>query len=150
MAVEICQRLRRSRATWERVAYLVRNHLRLVQAPDMRLSTLKKMLREDGFEELLRLARLDALASNCDLRYVLFCRRRRAELALEDDIRPPRLLGGDDLIRLGYAPGPAFGEILAAVEEAQLDGEISTREAAEALVRARFPAPPKPTTPDSA
>src|SRR5439155_18130482 len=35
MAVAICQRLRRSRTTWEQVAYLVRNHLRLVQAPDM-------------------------------------------------------------------------------------------------------------------
>ena len=40
----ICQRLRRSRATWERVDYLVRHHLRLVQAPEMRLATLKKML----------------------------------------------------------------------------------------------------------
>jgi poly(A) polymerase len=138
MALEICQRLRRSRATWERVAYLVRNHLRLVQAPEMRLATLKRMLREDGFDELLRLARLDALASNCDLRYVLFCQRRRAELAREDDIRPPRLLGGDDLIRLGYTPGPTFGEILAAVEEAQLEGDIATREDAERFVTSRF------------
>src|SRR5436190_14379900 len=80
-AVAVCQRLRRSRAVWERVAYLVHNHLRLVQAPEMRLSTLKKMLREDGFDELLVLARLDALASNRDLRYVAFCERRRAELA---------------------------------------------------------------------
>src|SRR5438128_30015 len=92
MAVAICQRLRRSRAVWERVAYLVRNHLRLVQAPEMRLSTLKKMLREEGFEELLALARIDALASNRDLRYVEFCERRRAELAAREDIRPPRLL----------------------------------------------------------
>ena len=80
LAVAICQRLRRSRTTWERVDYLVRHHLRLTQAPEMRLATLKKMLAEEGFEELCRLARLDALASNRDLRYVLFCERRRAEL----------------------------------------------------------------------
>src|SRR6185369_15006192 len=42
MAIEIVQRLRRSRETWERVHYLVRNHLRLVSAPEMRLSTLKR------------------------------------------------------------------------------------------------------------
>ena len=38
MAVAICQRLRRSRETWERVAFLVRDHLRHVNAPAMRLS----------------------------------------------------------------------------------------------------------------
>src|SRR5207302_2077439 len=70
MAVAICQRLRRSRATWERVAYLVSHHLRLVDAPEMRLSTLKRMFRHEGFDELLALARMDALASNKDLRYV--------------------------------------------------------------------------------
>ena len=38
MAEDILKRLKRSRATWERVAYLVRNHLRHMQAPEMRLS----------------------------------------------------------------------------------------------------------------
>jgi len=138
MAVVICQRLRRSRVTWERVDYLVRNHLRLVQAPEMRLSTLKRMLREEGFDELLALARMDALASNRDLRYVGFCERRRAELAGEE-MRPPRLLAGDDLIALGYPPGPLFSEILTALEEAQLEDQVHTREDAERFVKERFP-----------
>src|SRR5438067_2189759 len=139
IAAAICQRLRRRRGVWERVAYLVRNHLRLVQAPEMRLSTLKKMLREAGFDELLALARIDALASNRDLRYVEFCERRRAELAADENIRPPRLLGGRDLIALGYTPGPRFGEILAALEEAQLEGQVGTREEAERFVAERYP-----------
>ena len=138
LAVAICQRLRRSGTTWDRVAYLVRNHLRLLQAPEMRASTLKRMLAEDGFDELCRLARLDALASNCDLGHVLFCERRRAELT-SDELRPPRLLGGDDLIAMGYASGPALGAILHALEEAQLEGEVSTRAEAERFVRTRFP-----------
>src|SRR5206468_10549212 len=122
-----------------RVAYLVRNHLRPVQAPGMRLSTRSKRLREEGFAELLALAGIDALASNRDLRYVKFSERRRAELAAREDIRPPRLLGGDDLIALGYAPGPRFGEILAALEEAQLEGRVRTRGDAERFVGERFP-----------
>ena len=138
MAIAICQRLRRSRSTWERVAYLVSNHLRLVDAPEMRLSTLKRMFRHEGFDELLALARMDALASNRDLRYVEFCTQRRTELAREE-IRPPRLLGGDDLIALGHRPGPRLGEILRALEEAQLEGEITTRTDAERFVRDRFP-----------
>ena len=138
MAEAICQRLRRSRSTWERVAYLVRNHLRLVQAPDMRLSTLKRMLREDGFDELLAVARMDALASNGDLTYVEFCERRRAEIGAEE-VRPPRLLGGDDLMALGYQPGPLLGEILRALEEAQLEGEVVSRPDAERFVAERYP-----------
>jgi poly(A) polymerase len=139
LALTICQRLKRSRDTWDRTAYLVRSHLRLVQAPAMRLATLKRLLREDGFDELLVLATMDALASNRDLAFVEFCRRRRAELLAEDAMRPPRLLGGDDLIRLGHPPGPRLGEILRALEEAQLDGDIRSREDAEAFVRVRYP-----------
>ncbi len=137
IAVAICQRLRRSRDTWERVDYLVRHHLRLVQVPEMRLSTLKKMLAEDGFDELARLARLDALASSRNLRHVLFCERRKAELGAEA-LRPPRLLGGADLLAMGYAPGPRVGEILRALEDAQLEGTIATPAAAAAFVRERY------------
>jgi poly(A) polymerase len=104
----------------------------------MRLATLKKMLGEDGFPELCHLTRLDGLASNGDLRYVLFCERRAAELGAEA-LRPPRLLGGAELLALGYRSGPRIGEILRAVEDAQLEGDVRTREDAEAMVRARFP-----------
>jgi poly(A) polymerase len=138
LAVAICQRLRRSRTTWERVDYLVRHHLRLTQTPGMRLATLKKMLVEDGFDELCRVARLDALASSRDLRYVLFCERRRLELCAEE-LRPPRLLSGAELLAMGYAAGPRVGEILRSLEDAQLEGEVTTRAAAETYVRERFP-----------
>jgi poly(A) polymerase len=127
MAVEIVQRLKRSRETWERLDYLVRNHLRLVAAPEMRLSTLKRMLAEDGFDELLWLARIDALASNGDLQFAMFCERRRKEIG-EEAVKPPRLLTGHDLIAMGFEPGPRIGETLRALETAQLEGEVVSRE----------------------
>jgi poly(A) polymerase len=46
---------------------------------------------------------------------------------------------GDDLLAAGYQPGPLFGEILSAVEDAQLEGELESREAAMEMVRERFP-----------
>jgi len=49
------------------------------------------------------------------------------------------LLTGRDLIALGHRPGPAFKQILEAVEEAQLEGAIRTHEQAIVLVRERFP-----------
>ncbi len=140
MAEAICRRLRRSNAVSERVAWLVKDHLRLLNAPDMRLATLKRFLREEGIEELLELCRIDATASNGNLRYYEFCRRRLAEIA-DEELRPAALVSGRDLIALGYRPGPAFRDILAAVEEAQLEGTVITREQALEMVRARFPPP---------
>lgn len=134
MAVAICQRLRLSRDTWERVDYLVRYHLRLVSAPQMRLSTLKRFLAEEWIDELLEVARLDALASNGDLAYYDFCRQKQTELG-EEQIKPEPLLRGRDLIELGLEPGPRFGEILAAVAEAQLEGALTSRDDAVAWVR---------------
>ncbi|MSQ47964.1 MAG: CCA tRNA nucleotidyltransferase [Deltaproteobacteria bacterium] len=134
LAIAICQRLKRSRETWERVGYLVRNHLRLVSAPEMRTATLKRFLREEGIEELLELARLDALSSSGDLRPYQFCRQQLAALAPEQ-IAPPRLLSGHDLVALGLSPGPRFKEILGAVEDAQLEGQLHTREEALSWVK---------------
>jgi hypothetical protein len=39
---------------------------------------------------------------------------------------------------MGFSPGPLFNEILRAVEDAQLDGEISTSDEARRLVRKRW------------
>lgn len=47
----------------------------------------------------------------------------------------PRLLTGDDLCALGLTPGPEFRRLLTAVEEAQWEGQVATREEALALVR---------------
>lgn len=50
--------------------------------------------------------------------------------------QPKRLLNGRDLIeRLGWEPSPDFGRVLAAVEEAQIEGEVTDLEEALALAR---------------
>jgi poly(A) polymerase len=56
-----------------------------------------------------------------------YARQKREELG-QEAIRPPRLLSGEDLIDAGYTPGPQFGQVLRAVEDAQLDGTVQTRE----------------------
>jgi poly(A) polymerase len=137
MATGTLQRLRRSRFVQDRVAYLVHHHLSLTQAPKMRPSTLKRMLARDGFDELLSLARIDALASNSYLGFYHFCRRAMNAHAPEQ-LRPPRLIGGDDLIAMGFTPGPAFKTILKEVEDLQLDGELQDRDQAMAYVRGHY------------
>ncbi len=48
-------------------------------------------------------------------------------------LRPSPLITGDDLIGLGLAPGPGFARWLEAVYDAQLEGEVSSREEALGL-----------------
>jgi poly(A) polymerase len=48
------------------------------------------------------------------------------------------LISGDDLIALGYRPGPIFKEILKAVEDAQLDLLIHNRAQALNWVESQF------------
>lgn len=141
MAREICHRLRYSGSTIERVAWLVAQHLRHTAASSMKPSTLKRFLRQDGIEELLELTRMDALASSGDLRHTDYCRAQLAALP-DEALRPTRLISGDDLLAIGLTPGPQFKEILTAVEEAQLEGRIDSRDQALAFVRERCLAGP--------
>jgi poly(A) polymerase len=61
-----------------------------------------------------------------------FVRAKKEELGHEQ-ISPPRLITGKDLIDAGYEPGPRFGEVLQLVEDAQLEGVVRTREEALAF-----------------
>lgn len=137
MAVGILKRLRRSNATIERVEFLVDQHLRHCAAAAMRPSTLKRFLRQDGIDELIELARIDALSSNGDLGHWEFCRAALGSLSAEQ-MKPEPLIGGGDLMALGLKPGPMFTVILRAVEDAQLDGTLDSRDAALAFVKERF------------
>lgn len=138
MAEAICNRLRLSSRETERVVELVRHHLRFKDFPKMRRSTQLRFLRMEGFEEHLELHRLDCASSHGDLTNYQLARRMLEETPPEE-IKPSPLVRGDDLIAQGYTPGPLFKEILRAVEDAQLEGKLHTREDAMRLIAERFP-----------
>lgn len=132
---KICERLRFSGDDAGQIAALVANHMRFMDVERMRPATLKRFARLPRFkEEHLELHRLDCLASHQQLDSYGFVQRFLAETPPEK-VRPPRLVTGDDLLGLGLRPGPRFRELLDAVEEAQLDGKLSSREEALQLLR---------------
>ena len=138
MAEEICRRLRFSGDDTEQIAALVANHLRFADARQMKQSTFKRFVRLPRFEEHLDLHRLDCLGSHKDLSLYEFVKEKLAALPPEQ-IRPAPLVTGDDLIAAGYAPGPRFKEMLAAVEDAQLEGRLAGKAEALEFVRHQFP-----------
>jgi poly(A) polymerase len=133
----ICDRYRIPSKDSERIVQLVRDHLKFKDLPRMRLSTLKRFLRQDNFEEHLELHRLDCLGSHRNLDNWNYAVAMLEHLGPEE-IRPPRLLTGTDLIALGFTPGPYFKEILTSVEDAQLDGMIKSHQEARELVVEKY------------
>jgi len=139
MAEEICRRLRFSNDDAEQITALVANHMRFADALKMKESTLKRFMRLPRFPQHLELHRIDCLSSHGDLTLYNFV-KQRFESTPADQVRPRPLLTGHDLIRAGYKPGPEFKEVLAAVEDAQLEGRLQSRDEAMEFVRREFPA----------
>ena len=101
------------------------------------VAAMKRYLAQRYAADARRL--LYALASDADLG------ERAAELERSfanfqtDEIAPPPLVTGEDLQAIGFAPGPAFKTALDAAYDAQLEGTVTSRDAALAVARARMP-----------
>ncbi|MCL5271720.1 MAG: CCA tRNA nucleotidyltransferase [bacterium] len=143
MAGAICRRLRLSNQVCERTTALVENHMRFMDAPRMKLATLRRFLGMADFDQHLALHRADCLASHGKLDNYAYCIEKRRELARLDrtaSLLPPPLIGGRDLLALGLRPAPIFRELLDAVRDEQLEGRLASREDAVAFVRERLAA----------
>jgi poly(A) polymerase len=137
MGEEICRRFRFSNEDTEQIVALIANHMRFKDVERMRAATLKRFVRMPRFDEHMELHRLDCTSSHRHLKGYDFIQKMLAETPHED-IHPPKLLTGDDLLVMGYRQGPVFGQILATVEDAQLEGKLETKEEAERFVRSKF------------
>jgi len=134
MARAVCERLRLSVLQTRRVTWLVRAHMKLMYADEMREARLKRLMAEEGFEELAELWRADCLASGGSAEpYEALMARYRA--MAREEVKPRPLVTGDDLLAMGLQAGPVFREILDEVYDAQLEGRAATRDAALALAR---------------
>jgi len=138
ISVEICRRFRFSSDDTRQILALVENHMRFGDAPKMKTSTLKRFFRLENFAQHLALHRMDCLAGSGNLDYWNFVRESFAATP-EEAVRPEPLLTGRELIAEGYRPGAAFREMLHAVENAQLEGQIHTPEEALRLIRGQYP-----------
>ena len=137
MAEAICRRLRFSNDDTGQILALVDNHMRFGDVEKMKASTFKRFVRLPRFDEHLELHRLDCKASHRKASNYDYTRRKMAELT-PGAIHPAPLVTGEDLIAAGYSPGPQFKEILASVEDAQLEGDMYSKEQAMRFVRRKF------------
>jgi poly(A) polymerase len=130
-------KLRFSTDETEQVLSLIENHMRFKDVGKMKPATLKRFVRLPQFEEHLDLHRLDCLSSNRNLAAYDFVRDFVSRTPPEV-VRPAKLLTGADLLLMGFRAGPELGRILATVEEAQLNGELSNEAEAKSFVEKEF------------
>jgi len=133
----VMHRLRFSRTRRETVLALIHQHMAFMNVQKMRPARLKRFLRMPDFDLHLQLHRLDCLASHGLLDDYEFCLNQLNQLEREE-LHPPRLLTGDHLIAMGFAPGKRIGEILGTLEEEQLENRIHNEEEALAFIRSRW------------
>ena len=136
MAEEVFGRLRFSNAQTEATVAAVKNHMAFKDVQHMRVATLKRFLARPTIDDELELHRVDCLGSHGLTDNYDFLLAKRAEFSREPLIPPP-LLTGQDLIAMGWKPGPLFKRVLDAVQVRQLEGSLASREKAIDWVASR-------------
>ena len=140
MTEEICRRLRFSNTQTQAIAELVGDHMRFKDVRKMRESTLKRFMGLATFADQLKLHRADCLASHGDLSNWRFLRDKQKALP-PTQLRPAPLINGHDLLELGFSAGPVIGTVLRAVQDRQLEGELTSKTQALQWVQKQFPFP---------
>jgi len=147
-ARHILSRLRHSSAFVEQVVALVRHHLRIPSySGEWSDAGVRRLMYElgDQLEGAMALAEADVRASDpsdyAEFRVRLEELRARLQQvgeAAELARMKPLLDGHEVMALLGIGPGPRVGEVLGFLLDHQIDGNITTREEAIALVRHQF------------
>ena len=134
----------------EYIAYIIKKHMypsALVSAPDTSEKTLMRYLRksEDNAIDNILIAQADRLSAlgpeitketveeniNALNSLIKFC------IETKKNIKPlPKLLNGNEIMEiLNIKPSPKLGEILNTLQEAQISGDINTKEEAIDFVK---------------
>ncbi|MBC7692069.1 MAG: CCA tRNA nucleotidyltransferase [Methylotenera sp.] len=138
IVLALSERLKMSRSESITLSLMVEEQPKFKDVFQMREATLQRFIRQPHFEELLALHRAVATSSDGNLMPYQFCK------ALLEDLKnaPPqneiKLIGGEDLIQLGFRPGPTFSEILKTIEDLALERKLRNKEEALEYVVKHF------------
>lgn len=137
MTARIMERLRFSRDEIDAAVEAVDQHMVFKDVQKMRVSRLKRFMSRPHFDDELALHKVDCASSHGYLDNYDFLLQKKEEFSNEPLIPPP-LVRGNDLLDMGWKPGPVIGHILEAVQTRQLEGTLATREEALEWIKREF------------
>jgi len=131
-AGSICRRWKLSNEELDGVAFCLKNETTIRKGPTIDWPILQRVLIAPRIDELMGYC--DAVAQVIDGSddAIQFCRQTLARP--QSQWNPAPLITGDDLKQLGIPAGVAYRDLLTAVRDAQLNGEIKRQDAALAFV----------------
>jgi tRNA nucleotidyltransferase/poly(A) polymerase len=143
----IMERLRFSNQLKNRILHLVQHHMRILNLPGgTKEGALKRLVNQMGEDTPLLI--LHTLADKEASRGILsiqidevvegHCLRIMELFREKDIVHPPPLINGHDVMALGYSPGPKVGQILNALRQKQVEGDIKNREEALRMLKEEF------------
>ena len=127
MTGEIMKRLHFSNDLTEAVKFCVGNHMRFIAVPEMRKSTLRRLVGAPTFPTELELHRLDCSSSHGDLSNYLLLTQFFEEMKNEP-VLPEPWISGQDVMALGIPEGREVGRWKKVAYDAQLEGRFASRE----------------------
>lgn len=128
---QVCRRWKLSNKEEQRVVWLVKHKDSLIGAATQPWPVVQRLLIAPGICDLIALHQALAETRGDVSTDLEFCRAWLARPA--EELNPPPLVSGHDLIKHGLAAGAAFQTLLEQIRDAQLVGRISTRDEALAL-----------------
>jgi putative nucleotidyltransferase with HDIG domain len=146
-AEKIMERLRFSNLMRDKILHLVKNHMRILNlSRETKETALRRLVNQIGDETpllvLLSLADKEAsrgiLSVQDDEVVETHCVHILELFREKDIVHPPPLVTGNDVMALGYSPGPRVGQILSFIRHKQVEGEIKNREEALKMLKERF------------
>ena len=150
MCVPFLKDMKFSKKQIEYISCMIKNHIypsNVIIAPDLNEKVMMRYLRkmEDNVIDNILLAKADRLsAQGPDITEEMTKNNLEGLDKLlnfyfdkKDDMKPlPKLIDGFEVMKIkGIKQSPLLGEILTALHEAQINGDINTKEEAEDFVK---------------
>lgn len=129
-----CLALKLSSDEQARTLWLVAHQNALTEQDRPRVCKLKRLFAHPFFPELLDWWRAEGESKAKTVEFV----DQYLNMLPDGPIDPPAVLNGRDLIAAGLRPGPKFAAMLDSVRDAQLEGEVTSRDAALQWIKDRF------------
>lgn len=137
IASKVCRRLKFPNIERKLIVWLVKNHMILVDIPKMNVAKQRRWLMDKRFPWLLEVAKADALGmepTDLSIYQKNLKLYHDAKKLYQEELERPRfksLITGADLIyNLKLNAGPQIGKLLKTIEDAQLEGKITSKQEA--------------------
>ncbi|NQU83619.1 MAG: CCA tRNA nucleotidyltransferase [Parcubacteria group bacterium] len=130
MTKDVLVRLKFSRKKIERITWLVKNHLRLIQIKEMKKAKQRRLLQHPYFSDFMKLSYADISATLCngkpnykDYDYAL--KLLEEEQKRPDKEKKEKIINGHEIMKhFKIKPGIRIGKILNMVHDAYLEGKL--------------------------